>query len=316
MSNTLIRRWPVADELAAAAPAVALDDGDAWWAGAQRCFVGVVLAGAAASLAHTGAIARSLATHVDERPAPPASFVPGDDALPPLQASPGSITYVVWATDDDLAIGPRALAEQDWQPPTPQRPAPALRSWVDTDVVPQVPTPLAAEDYWHRLHWVPAEPQSRVWQQQDETFTQPAALTVDEAYWQRPLFVPPPAPEPARTADDEVVPQPRLIDDYWHQLHALTVQPLATLWQQPDELPTPPTPLPFDEWGSWPFTLNLQPARTAPLWHDDVAFDLPPVVYTRAPSGGGYVPRQRGASERPTTAPTTRPKTGGGRSTR
>jgi hypothetical protein len=316
MQTRIICRWPLADELPVAAVPVALDDGEAWWAGTQRCFAGFVLASAAASLAHTGAIARTLATHTDERPTPPVAFVPSDDAPPLLQAFPGATTYVVWATDDDFALGPRALAEQDWQPPTPAAPAPVLRTWVDADVVPQVPTPLASEDYWHRLQWVPAEPQARVWQHQDEVTTQPAALTVDEAYWQQPFVVPPPAPEAARSADDEIVPQPLLEEDYWQQPYSVTVQPLAALWQQPDELPTPPTPLPFDEWGTWPFNLNLQPARMAPLWHDDVAFDVPPVVYTRAPSGNGYTPRTVRSRDRAQSTPTTRPTTGGGKSSR
>lgn len=40
------------------------------------------------------------------------------------------------------------------------------------------------------------------------------------------------------------------------------------------------------------------------------------VTYTRAPSGGGYVPRQLREGERVTSTPATRPRTGGGRSNR
>lgn len=242
----IIRRWQVSDDLPVTAPTLGVDDSDAWWAGSQRCFVGVVLASAAAALTTNTAIARTLATHTDERPTPPAAFALAGDDAPLLTAAPSAITFVVWATDESFALGPRALAEQDWQPPVPPLQPAVIRTWIDGD---QVTTP-------------------------------PAALTVDEVYWQQPYCIPAPPPQPARTADDEIVPQPRLTDDYWQQPYHVTVAPMAVVWLQQDEITAPPTPLPFDEWGSWPMTLNLLPAVIAPVWHDDTAFGEVVVEFT------------------------------------
>src|SRR5574341_657234 len=179
---TRIRRWPIGDELPIAAAALTVDEGDGWWAGSQRCFVGLALAGAASALALSTAHAHTLATQTDEITVPPASIALADDAAVPWVAMEAANKLTIWSVADDVVPAAPAFTALD------EHVAPLARYsdvkifvvWAtDEDAV--FAPPLPADDYWHRLTWVPAPLVARVWQQQDEITTAPPALQVDEA---------------------------------------------------------------------------------------------------------------------------------------
>jgi hypothetical protein len=138
-------RWPQLDERPTPAAPIVTDDGDtSWFAGIQLCFVGVAIAGTAAALTTSTAIARSF-DEVDERLVP-ATFAPDDDSAPLLHASPSPVTYIVWATDETIVPQPPGPPDEaGWQPPAPRQPAPVFQVWQDGDAFTQL-----AEDDWQQ----------------------------------------------------------------------------------------------------------------------------------------------------------------------
>lgn len=184
------------------------DDGD-WWVGAQRCFAGIAIAGAAAALSVSSAIAGGFNAN-DDFVAPAAAPLTSEAASLPSQRARVETRWQQWFQGDELPTpsAAPALDEGHWQPPTPPPPLAAAPAFTADDELGAPPAALVdAADPW--LVVTPAAPAAvlRVFSADDEIAQSSTPLPLDEQYWQAP---------PVRL-----------------------VPPLFGIWQQDEERPTP-----------------------------------------------------------------------------
>jgi hypothetical protein len=146
--------------------------------------------------------------------------------------------------------------------------------WDDqTDERVAQPNPLAEEDYWHRLYWVPALPDLKQWGQQPDEIEQAVApLQIDEVHWQPAAILIAPVPQPI-TADDEIAPQATLALDEGEWLPwAMRAAPRP---QQPaggeDEVVQQPAPIAYEDYWLRFFSVTVAPKTDVWVWQDEVA---------------------------------------------
>lgn len=144
--STLIQRWPFTDEVVTAATPLGVDDSDSWWVGAQRCMVGVAIAGAAAALSLSSALAQGLQQQTDEIPT--ASTLALDDSTwqPPTVIVQRPNLGPIKGDVDELATF-RPIDDDVWIPPNgpPVRVLGLLQGDVD-----EVPTWRPIEEEWQQ----------------------------------------------------------------------------------------------------------------------------------------------------------------------
>lgn len=295
----IIQKWFPQDEL----PQRALDDGGDWWAGAQRCFVGVALASAVAALGTSVAIA-STVKHNDEIPRPPA--LDAGDYLPmPLAGATPRLT-APWA-DDDFVPPPSTATGGGGLPFYGQRlrVETKFQRWGSGDELP-LNAATALDDGSGWSGWFPTTPPVQVsgpaW---DDA---PLAWTLDEVYTWSAQWVLPKITTQA-PADDEVLPPQPLTAtgggglpfygarvkaetrfQRWAPADDLPV-PVAfvpdeeaapdlprsadsatfVVWATSDEIVTQPTALPVDELY-WQPPARLLVVAVPPVWAVDDAF--------------------------------------------
>jgi hypothetical protein len=214
-------------------------------------------------------------TSTDERETVPAALQVEDDSTAPLRTQPADATSVVWAENDDFpqqsagaatrfedeAFNPApkiagvngivwaadedlpssaptiALDDTYWHKPATAVIPPATLALVDPDV-PLVSRPV--DDYWQQPFSVRVDPAVRVWLEQDERETVPAALQVDENEWARPFSITPPRDLRLWTSTDEreTVPAPLQVEDEsLAVLRARLVDATSVVWAENDDFP-------------------------------------------------------------------------------
>ena len=175
-------------------PSPALDDGsDSWWAGVQRGFVSVPLAGAAAALSLSVAISTGINRHNDE-------IIP----YQPSEASSRSVSYgqrarhqtqfVRWYQNDDLPVAAAATPALDdggwsqWRPPLA---SPNGIIWATDEG--SIPAAVPEEDYWwkaERVSSLPAKPLA--WAEDDLPVAAGVTPALDEGEWRAQFQQSPP----------------------------------------------------------------------------------------------------------------------------
>lgn len=306
----ILRHWQLTDELPTPPPPLAADDGD-WWAGAQRCFAGVAIAGAAAALSLASGLAQAYQQQNED--IVPAVAAPSSGGLPFYgQREAVRTSFLRWGVSDDWipAATPLPVDEAYWQPPRYTPPPLDLRVWrddsdrlqpaafsPDIDIAPPaaptligatyvvwaedepvIPVPRFSED-----HWTPPLPQApgpiaRVWAVGDEIVTPATPLPVDEAYWQAEQYWPAKPDLRLWAADIEIAQAaaPLTVDEsYWHQhrapLQAYAPPPAA---QDAEDMPAQPVALDDSGWsGPTPFLFS----PVACVWVDQDEIETPPV---------------------------------------
>lgn len=211
-----ILRWPQTDEIPTAPSPCALED-DSWFAAAQRCFVGVAIAGAISALSLSTAIAGTFSSN--DEAVPQANFHVVEEDCPPLPRSGDLPTFIVWATDEQI--------------------------------VPQQAVFVAPEDDWQAAPYQgpPVQMSGPAWDDQALSWA------LDEPYHWTAQWITPPIVAPAARDDSDFVLQVLPgDDDAWQLPPFLCVTPAVTLWHQQDEIETPAAPLAADEdyWQTFP----------------------------------------------------------------
>ena len=197
------------------------DDSDGWWAGIERCFAAVPIAGTLAAVALSASLAFGYQQQTDEIvPQPTVTIVEEDSwqrpvwIVPPITLSGPSwddqavavlqaeeeywcssiIQAVatrpfVWAVDDEPPVTPVAFVPDEdlWLPPILRLayPAPTIR-WVDDDFPGIPPTPLGVdEDYCWTAFSLPGVLYAPVWVVDDEIVPPPppTEIALDAGAW-------------------------------------------------------------------------------------------------------------------------------------
>lgn len=263
-----------------------IDDGEAWWAGAQRCFVQVAIAGAAALLSANVAIAQEFNKNEDVTPKLTAASGEGGAKTPNMRATIAP-TFVRWGQGDDIvpqgATVP--LDMEGWQPES-KAPPPVLRLWTEPDELPTPPAPAAPDEhYTWAPQWVPSQvvtllqvdsdfavavapfgldeeawpappvrivpPLFKVWQEDDQRPTPAAFSPVEEDAPQLGAFLVG-ANGIIWATDEEILPQGVFVDSPGGATAALPVmrariEPRFQRWGQAEEVPTPAAPIALDD---------------------------------------------------------------------
>lgn len=199
-------RFPQQDERPTPAPP---DFDDAWWAGMQRCFVAIPLAGTVAAVALSASLAFGYQQQTDEIVPQPAITIVEEDAWqrPVWIIPPITILGPSW---DDQTVSLLQVEEESWQPPVLRKTSPPLQPWAaDEEIVPQPTVFVPDEDLWFPPILRFAPPIPTVWATDDDfVFTPPTPLGVDEDYWWTVLSLPGVLSAPVWVVDDEIVPPP------------------------------------------------------------------------------------------------------------
>lgn len=220
-----------------------LDGSDSWWLGAQMGFASVPIAGAAAALALSVAIA--------------GSFAFNDDIVPqPAVAELG------------VQLGERALY------------TPTLKQWEFVDELPLQALGVD-EDSWSAPQAVPPVV-ARAFSADDEIVPPAVALGVDEEHWSAPQPAAAPPVARHFWADEEIGPQaaaqPAIIESGVQIGERLLHATSFKHWEFAEDLPTPATPLGVDE----VYWLAPQPDLPQPVvrhfWFNDEVEQAPTSV--------------------------------------
>lgn len=282
------------------------DDGgeDSWFAGVARCFVGVAIAGTAAALASSVAIAGSFNQFNDEIvPTPPPAMgggvthTPGPNIVrfyqpdeapfgaapalsiddeagwqPALPPAPQPLPLA--AQQQDELAAPATLLDDDdelgaWPPIRAIIPAPVVQLWTHQDE--RAPT-LLEEDQWPAATLTISPPTVRIWGEPDWAPTAATLAGADDDP-APPAAVPASITSVVWATDDDVIPGLGVDDEYWLRLDSL-----AARWYGPppaaqDELGTPAASPAFEE-DAW----TARRADAAPwvtVWQDADELEAP-----------------------------------------
>jgi len=288
MSPT-VRYMPHEDDLPVVPPPLALDDGtDGWWAGAQRCFVAIPLAGALAATALSASLAFGYQQQTDEIVPQPVAFA-GEEQDWRVPVLVEQTRFVSLWTSSAAATPPAFTPDEaGWSPPLP---SPRWRPRVflaDDEIVPQPAAAMATDDDPAVVHMPSPVPPRCLYLPDpdalpagtlfgvpdDDPGVRPTARpahrtvqvwTVEDEWISEAVFVPveddwqPPRPASARlctvpwATTDDIVPQPAFSpqDDPWEPT-AFPSRPVLAIWWGNDEIATAPVPLAAEEDGWQP----------------------------------------------------------------
>lgn len=283
--------------------ATPIDDGEGWWSGVQRSFVGVAIAGAAAALSLSTAIQRDFIQNEEITQIPPpgpsagapptqrlhhatvfqrwyaqdelpaqASFTPTEEDGPPLALPVGAITSITWATDEEIVPQPVFRpTEEDWPQPIVQKVSPFTQTWVDGDYA----SFALAEDDW----WQPSAQLGKVFMQSwgdDDLPIAPATTALVEEDWQVAIPAMPAAKMPAPWQPDDEIERIGVDEDYWATPRVQTPPPVSQVWTESDFAPFATVALIEDDWSA-PAVRSMS-AVFSLAWVDDELPAIAPIA--------------------------------------
>ena len=132
----------ILEETAASPP---LDDGESWWAGAKHCFVGVAIAGTAAALATSVAIAGTFKQQ-DELPTP-VQATADSGSIASNQRKAETTSFRRWYAQDELPS--HAFEDDSWAARAPGKTVPAaLTIWASDELGTPAATFVHEDEGW------------------------------------------------------------------------------------------------------------------------------------------------------------------------